>query len=274
MPITVTAFYKFVTIDDPAAFKRLVLEAARANAILGTVLLATEGINATVAGPGEGVAAFLAWLRADQRFADLVSKQSHAGAYPFKRLKVRLKREIVTLGVAGIDPARQAGIYVAPEHWNALIGSDDVVVIDTRNAYEVAIGTFAGAKDPRTGSFREFPAYVEKTLDPARHKRIAMFCTGGIRCEKASAYMLSKGFGEVYHLEGGILKYLETVPPEESLWHGECFVFDARVALQHGVEIGTHTMCPDCGAPVARDDSTHTCLALPTLVPRASRKRG
>jgi UPF0176 protein len=231
-----------------------VLEAARANAILGTVLLANEGINATVAGPDEGVSTFLAWLRSDPRFADLVSKESYTGAYPFQRLKVRLKREIVTLGRPEADPTRKVGTYVKPEQWNDLIAAGDVVLLDTRNVYEVGIGTFEGAADPMTRSFREFPAYVEKTLDPARHKRIAMFCTGGIRCEKASAYMLSRGFEEVYHLEGGILRYLEDVPPEKSLWRGECFVFDERVALQHGVEVGTHTMCPDCGAPVVRDD--------------------
>lgn len=255
MTITVSAFYKFVAIEDPAAFKPCVLEAASARGIKGSVLLATEGINATVAGEDEGMRDFLTWLRADPRFSPLVSKESYTEAMPFKRLKVRLKREIVTLGAPEADPTRIVGTYVKPKDWNALISADDVTVLDTRNAYEVKIGTFARALDPDTRTFGEFKDYVAANLDPARHKRVAMFCTGGIRCEKASAYMLSKGFAEVYHLEGGILKYLEDVPSDESLWRGECFVFDERVALRHGVEVGTHVMCPKCGTPVARDDT-------------------
>lgn len=253
MSVTVTAFYKFVAIADPAALKAEVLEACAANAILGTVLIAPEGINSTMSGPDDGIRAFLHWLRSDSRFSDLLSKESYAPAHPFKRLKVRLKREIVTLGHPDADPTVKVGTYVEPRAWNDLIGRDDVVLIDTRNDYEVAIGTFKGAIDPATKSFGEFPKFVQTALDPARHKRIAMFCTGGIRCEKASAYMLSLGFQEVYHLEGGILKYLETVPREESLWQGECFVFDERVALEHGVTTGTHVMCPACGTPILRD---------------------
>ncbi len=255
MSFTVTAFYKFVTIEDPAGFRPEVLDACRANGIVGTVLLAHEGINATVAGPADGIAAFLAWLRADVRFSDLVSKESYARKQPFGRLKVRLKREIVTLGRSEADPSRCVGTYVKPQDWNALISQDDVVVIDTRNAYEVRIGTFEGARDPGTRTFRQFPGYVKDNLDPARHKRVAMFCTGGIRCEKASAYMLAQGFEQVYHLEGGILKYLESVPREESLWRGECFVFDERVALGHGVTLGTHVMCPACGGPTLNDET-------------------
>lgn len=255
MSFTVTAFYKFVTIEDPAGFRPEVLDACRANGIVGTVLLAHEGINATVAGPADGIAAFLAWLRADVRFSDLVSKESYARKQPFGRLKVRLKREIVTLGRPEADPSRCVGIYVKPQDWNALISQDDVVVIDTRNAYEVRIGTFEGARDPGTRTFRQFPGYVKDNLDPALHKRVAMFCTGGIRCEKASAYMLAQGFEQVYHLEGGILKYLESVPREESLWRGECFVFDERVALGHGVTLGTHVMCPECGGPTLEDET-------------------
>lgn len=253
MTWTVTAFYKFVTIDDPAAFRPVVREVCAKNGIAGTVLLAAEGINGTVAGPAEGIAAFLAFLRADARFADLVSKESYAVAAPFQRMKVRLKREIVTLGQPEADPNKQVGRYIEPKDWNALIACEDVVLIDTRNDYEVKIGTFEGAMDPKTRSFREFPAYVREHLDPARHKRVAMFCTGGIRCEKATAYMLTQGFEEVYHLKGGILKYLEEVPREQSLWRGECFVFDERVALAHGVELGTHVMCPRCGTPVLKD---------------------
>ncbi|MEZ5899588.1 MAG: rhodanese-related sulfurtransferase [Hyphomicrobiaceae bacterium] len=255
MRYTVTAFYKFVSIEDPASFRPQVLDVCRANSIVGTVLLANEGINGTVAGPEAGVAVFLAWLRADPRFCDLVSKESYALEQPFARLKVRLKREIVTLGRPEADPNMQVGTYVKPQDWNALISQEDVVLLDTRNAYEVKIGTFEGAQDPGTRTFRQFPDYVRDNLDPARHKRVAMFCTGGIRCEKASAYMLTQGFEEVYHLEGGILKYLETVAPGESLWRGECFVFDERVALGHGVELGTHVMCPACGGPTVKDDT-------------------
>jgi UPF0176 protein len=246
---TVTAFYKFVTIEDPAAFRACVREVCANNGIVGTVLLAQEGINGTVAGAADGITSFLNFLRADARFADLVSKESYAIEQPFKRMKVRLKREIVTLGQPEADPSKRAGTYVKPKDWNALIAQDDVITVDTRNAYEVKIGTFEGALDPATRTFREFPDYVKGHLDPVRHKRVAMFCTGGIRCEKATAYMLAQGFEEVYHLKGGILKYLEEVPPDESRWRGECFVFDERVALGHGVELGTHVMCPRCGTP-------------------------
>ena len=252
MSWTVTAFYKFVTIEDPEAFRPAVCEVCAKNGIVGTVLLAREGINGTVAGPAEGIAAFLAFLRADARFADLVSKESYAIEQPFKRMKVRLKREIVTLGQPDADPNKRVGHYVEPKDWNALIAQEGVVTVDTRNVYEVKIGTFDGALDPQTRTFREFPQYVKSHLDPAKHKRVAMFCTGGIRCEKATAYMLAQGFEEVYHLKGGILKYLEEVPPEESRWRGECFVFDERVALGHGVELGTHVMCPMCGTPVLK----------------------
>ena len=255
MTVTITAFYKFVAIENCAALREGVRAACVAHAIKGSVLIAPEGINATVSGPDAGIAAFLAGLRSDSRFSDIVSKQSFAEDHPFQRLKVRLKREIVTLGVPQADPARAAGVYVKPEDWNALLAQDGVTLIDTRNAYEVAIGSFEGAIDPGTKAFGEFPAYVKANLDPTRHKRIAMFCTGGIRCEKASAYMLGAGFAEVYHLEGGILKYLETVPKEESLWRGECFVFDARVALEYGVRGGTHVMCPDCGCPIPKSDT-------------------
>lgn len=250
MSITVTAFYKFVAIGDPPALREELLAFARAHEIKGSILLAPEGINATVAGPKDGIRNLLAHLRSDPRFADLVSKESYADAPPFGRLKVRLKREIVTLRKPEADPTQRVGTYVPPDEWNALISDPDVVVIDTRNAYEVAIGTFRNAVDPETRVFSEFPEFVAANFDPGKHRRVAMFCTGGIRCEKASAYMLAQGFPEVYHLEGGILKYLETVTPEESLWQGECFVFDERVALEHGVKPGTHVMCRACGAPI------------------------
>jgi UPF0176 protein len=252
MSVTVSAFYKFVRIEDAVALCEHLLGEARSHGVKGTILVAPEGINGTIAGPEVGIRNMLAWLRADPRFSDLASKDSHAEDMPFGRLKVRLKREIVTLRRPEADPARQVGTYVAPEDWNALISDPDVTVVDTRNAYEVAIGTFKNAIDPRTTSFGEFPDFVAANLDPARHKRVAMFCTGGIRCEKATAYLLSQGFPEVWHLEGGILKYLECIPPEESLWQGECFVFDERVALEHGVRTGTHVMCRLCGAPVPK----------------------
>jgi UPF0176 protein len=250
MSATVSTFYKFVSVADPAALRESMLAVARESGIKGTVLVAPEGINATIAGPDEGIRHMLAWLRADPHFAGLVSKESYADEIPFGRLKVRIKREIVTLRRPEADPSRHVGTYVRPEQWNALLTDPDVIVIDTRNAYEIGIGTFRGAVDPATRTFGEFPDFVAANLDPEKHKRVAMFCTGGIRCEKASAYLLSQGFPEVYHLEGGILKYLETIPPEESLWQGECFVFDERVALEHGVRQGSHVMCRACGAPV------------------------
>ena len=254
MSVSVSAFYKFVAIEDCAALQVRLRAACEAHGIRGSVLIAPEGLNATISGPDERLREFLAWLRGDTRFVDLVSKESLSDAHPFGRLKVRLKREIVTFGVSEADPSHRAGAYVAPKDWNTLITAPDIAVIDTRNAYEVAIGTFQGALNPNTKAFGEFPAYVKANLDPAQHKRVAMFCTGGIRCEKASAYLLNLGFPEVYHLEGGILKYLETVPASESLWRGECFVFDERVAVRHGVEAGTHVMCAVCGRPVPRDD--------------------
>ena len=250
MTITVSAFYKFVGLEDCEALRARLLDLCAAKTIKGTILLAPEGINATISGPDADIRAVLAWLRADARFADLASKESYAETHPFGRLKVKLKPEIVTFGVSEADPSKCVGTYVKPEDWNAILRAPDVVVLDTRNAYEVAIGTFERAIDPGTRAFSDLPRFVKANLDPARTPKVAMFCTGGIRCEKASAYLLSLGFPEVYHLEGGILKYLETVPPEDSLWRGECFVFDERVALEHGVKPGTHTLCPECGAPI------------------------
>ena len=175
---------------------------------------------------------------------------------PFRRLRVRLKKEIVTLGVPAINPAKQVGTYVKPAHWNALLKDPEIVVLDTRNDYEVRIGTFEGSLNPETKTFRDFPDYVKRTLDPKKHKKIAMACTGGIRCEKASAYMLAQGFETVYHLEGGILKYLEEIPAEDSLWKGECFVFDQRVAVKQGLEVGTHELCFGCRQPLTGEDKT------------------
>jgi UPF0176 protein len=254
MSLTVATFYKFIHLPDYAEMQVPLLSLCQEQGICGTILLAQEGINATIAGTPDAIATLLTHLKSDPRLADLEHKESTAEEPPFERMKVRLKREIVTLGQPAVDPNQQVGTYVEPQDWNALISDPEVVVIDTRNQYEVAIGTFQGAQDPQTHSFRDFPEYVRQNLDPTQHKKVAMFCTGGIRCEKASSFMLSQGFEQVYHLKGGILKYLETVPPEESLWQGECFVFDQRVAIQHGLEEGTHEMCLSCGHPISEEE--------------------
>ncbi len=259
MTVTVSTFYKFVAIADGDALRACLLAYCGESGIKGTILIAPEGINATIAGCDAAVAELLDLLHGDPRFSDLESKQSYAEAPPFQRLKVKLKPEIVTFGVPDADPSSNAGTYVDAEDWNTLIQDPDVVVIDTRNAYEVGIGTFAGAVDPKTRAFSDFPAFVSSELDPAKQPKVAMFCTGGIRCEKAAAYMLGRGFREVYHLKGGILKYLETVQRAESLFQGECFVFDERVALDHGVVEGSHRLCPECGYPVALKTDDVTC---------------
>ena len=234
----VAAFYKFVRLTDYAALRAPLLEACQQQAVIGSILLAPEGINATIAGERANVDAVLSFLRADPRLADLHCKESAARKRPFGRMKVRLKKEIVTLGVDSVDPLRAVGEYVPASQWNSLISSDDVLVLDTRNTYETELGGFERAVDPRIATFRQFPDYVRRTLDPATHKNIAMYCTGGIRCEKASAYLLDVGFKNVYHLQGGILKYLEQIPAQESLWRGRCFVFDERVALGQGLKEG------------------------------------
>lgn len=254
MCLTVVTFYKFVNLPDYAALQQPILQACQQQQLRGTILLAPEGINGTLAGDRPCIQAVLAYLRSDPRFSDLETKESTATEPPFERMKVRLKREIVTLGMPEVNPNRQVGTYVEPKDWNQIITDPDVVLIDTRNDYEVAIGTFERAQNPQTHSFREFPAYVRRQLDPAKHKKVAMFCTGGIRCEKASAFMLAEGFQQVYHLKGGILKYLEEVPPEQSLWKGECFVFDQRVAVRHGLEAGHYDMCLSCGRPISLAD--------------------
>ena len=248
------AFYKFVELPDFAELKTPLLACCEANDVKGTILLATEGINSTIAGPAAGVHAVLAYLRCDPRLADLQHKEAWSSKAPFYRMKVRLKREIVTLGVPGINPTGMAGVYVKPEDWNALISDPDVVVIDTRNDYEVGIGTFAGALDPAIKSFAKLPEWIAQApaLHPATGKKpkVAMFCTGGIRCEKSTALLRAQGFDEVYHLEGGILKYLETIPPEQSLWQGQCFVFDERVSVGHGLIPGHHDLCRACRQPL------------------------
>lgn len=250
----VAALYKFVTLDDYHALREPLLDVCLAAGARGTLLLASEGINGTIAGTDEAVDRVLNYLRSDPRLADLEHKESRDTEMPFYRMKVKLKREIVTMGVAGVDPNARVGIYVRPQDWNALVDDPEVLLIDTRNDYECDIGSFRGAIDPRTVNFREFPAYVRANLDPVVHKKVAMFCTGGIRCEKASAFMLNEGFEEVYHLQGGILKYLEEVPSEESAWEGECFVFDNRVAVDHHLEKGRYDQCHGCRHPITEED--------------------
>jgi UPF0176 protein len=256
MPIVVAALYRFTHFDDPAALQEPLQALCVEMGIKGTLLLAREGINGTIAGSREGIDRVLAHIRALPGCADVDVKESSARDMPFYRMKVRLKKEIVTMGVSGIDAARNAGTYVAPEEWNALISDPDVIVIDTRNDYEVGIGTFKGAINPETSSFGDFPEWFRNFSSNFQDKppRIAMFCTGGIRCEKATAFVKAQGVDEVYHLQGGILKYLETVPQDESLWNGECFVFDQRVAVGHGLGAGTHALCHACRMPLSQAD--------------------
>jgi UPF0176 protein len=256
MTQVVATFYKFVKLPDFAEKRDSLLAYCQTQEIKGTILLAAEGINGTIAGSRQAIDSVLAVLRSDPRLADLEHKESHADSAPFDRIKVRLKKEIVTIGLPEIDPSDRVGTYVSPQEWNALISDPEVTLIDTRNDYEVSIGTFKGAQNPNTASFRQFPDYVLNHLEPSQHKKVALFCTGGIRCEKASSFMKSQGFQEVYHLKGGILKYLEDVPEEESLWQGECFVFDRRVAVTHGLALGTHEMCHSCGHPISESDKT------------------
>ncbi|MCB1856033.1 MAG: rhodanese-related sulfurtransferase [Pseudomonadales bacterium] len=252
--VVVAALYKFVSLEDFHQLREPLLDRCLAAGTRGTLLLAREGINGTIAGSREAIDEVLAYLRADPRLADLEHKESLDAAMPFYRMKVKLKREIVTMGVPDIDPNQRVGTYVRPRDWNRLVNDPDVLLIDTRNAYEYGIGTFRGAIDPCTTSFREFPEYVRTRLDPGKHRKVAMFCTGGIRCEKASAFMLQEGFEEVYHLQGGILKYLEEVPEEESTWQGECFVFDNRVAVNHRLEKGQYDQCYGCRHPITEQD--------------------
>jgi len=250
------ALYKFVHLVNFKTLQTPLLARCIAQGIKGTILLAEEGINGTIAGHSDDIHAILNFLHTDPlfngAFADLEHKESFSDKHPFYRMKVKLKKEIVTLGVPGVSPTNKVGTYVKPEDWNALISDPDIILIDTRNGYEVDIGTFKNAANPKTTTFREFPQYIKKNLNKNKSKKVAMFCTGGIRCEKASSYMLSEGFDEVYHLKGGILKYLEAVPKEESLWEGECFVFDQRVAVKHGLEAGEFDQCYACRHPLSQ----------------------
>ncbi len=252
--VVVAALYKFVSLPDFHELREPLLDLCREAGVKGTLLLAHEGINGTIAGSRDGIDRVLDWLRSDARLADLEHKESFDETMPFYRMKVKLKKEIVTMGVEDIDPNERVGTYVQPEDWDTLVNDPEVLLIDTRNDYEVGIGTFRGAIDPHTENFRQFPEYVRTHLDPTRHKKVAMFCTGGIRCEKASAFMLKEGFEEVYHLQGGILKYLEEVPEADSTWEGECFVFDNRVAVNHQLEKGHYDQCHGCRHPITEQD--------------------
>jgi len=250
--IFIASFYKFVPLGDLITLQESLLQCGKSNDILGTILLAPEGINGTIAGLSGNIEAVFECMRAEQSLLrDIQYKSSSSQKMPFKRLKVRIKREIVTFGEEQINPLEQVGTYVDAQDWNRLIEDPQVVLIDARNHYEVEIGTFKGAIDPQTESFGEFPQYVRKNLDPQKHKKIAMFCTGGIRCEKASSFMLKQGFEQVYHLKGGILEYLRQIKAQESLWQGECFVFDDRVALKMGLKEGSTKMCYSCGFPIS-----------------------
>ncbi len=252
--ITVSALYHFVTLENYKELRRPLYDFMVKHEIKGTLLLAQEGINGTVAGSQKAIAELHDWLRSDERLQTLRTKESYDEEMPFYRTRVKLKKEIVTMGVPGIDPKHVVGSYVKPEDWNALISDPDVTLVDTRNEYEVAIGTFKNAIDPKTESFRQFPDYVEKNMTPKKHKKVAMFCTGGIRCEKSTAFMKEQGYEEVYHLQGGILKYLETVAEKDSLWEGECFVFDNRVSVDHQLEKGSYDQCHACRLPITEEE--------------------
>lgn len=258
-PVIVAALYKFVALPDYRKLREPLLDACLNAGVKGTLLLATEGINGTIAGSRLAIDEVLAYLKSDARFNDIDHKESLDSELPFYRMKVKLKKEIVTMGREGIDPKILVGHYVEPQDWNALISDPEVTVIDTRNHYECDIGSFEGAINPQTTTFKEMPAFIDQQLDPAEHKKVAMFCTGGIRCEKSTAYLLEQGFDEVYHLKGGVLKYLEEVPKEQSLWRGECFVFDNRVAVDHDLNVGSYDQCHGCRHPIteAQKNSPH-----------------
>lgn len=278
MTVHVTTFYRFVEVDDPFELRRQLSEFASAHGLTGTILIANEGINATIAGDAAGIAALVALLEADPRFASLRVAHSTAEMTPFGRLKVRVKREIVTFGARGGPSSMPTsavfpiatGTKVAPADWNSLIADPDVLLIDTRNTYEIAIGTFPGAVDPGTTKFSEFKEFVAGRLDGQRDRRIAMFCTGGIRCEKASSLLLSQGFRDVHQLEGGILAYLATVPQEVSRWRGDCYVFDGRVGLAVGLARGNHVLCKACGSAVTQNVGCQriACIGAGTLMDR------
>lgn len=253
-PITVCALYKFVRLERYQDLRQPLHGRMLEHGVRGTILLAREGINGTIAGARAGVDAVITWLENDAGLGPIDRKDAISDEAPFRRTKVKLKKEIVTMGVADIDPATMAGTYVEPEDWNRLLDDPELLLLDTRNDYEYAVGTFENAINPHTTSFREFPDFVENHLDPARHRKVAMFCTGGIRCEKSTALLNRLGFDEVYHLKGGILNYLARVPEEESRWRGECFVFDERVTVDHRLQPGGYDQCHACRLPVSSED--------------------
>ena len=250
------ALYKFVALPNYGSIRHPLLKVMTDNQVYGTLLLASEGINGTISSTRAGIDAVLNWLSQQPGLENIDTKESFDKEIPFYRTKVKLKKEIVTMGVEGVDPRQVVGSYVKPQDWNDLISDPEVLVVDTRNDYEVEIGTFKNAVDPKTTSFREFPNWANKNIDRAKTKKIAMFCTGGIRCEKSTAYMKEQGFDEVYHLEGGILKYLEEVPKDQTLWQGECFVFDNRVAVDHDLKRGSYDQCHACRMPITEQEKT------------------
>jgi UPF0176 protein len=252
--IVVSALYKFARLNNFELLRKPLLKLMEEHQVKGTLLLAKEGINGTIAGDRKGIDTLLAWLRSDPRLADIQTKESYEQDMPFYRSKVKLKKEIVTMGVENIDPKKIVGTYVKPQDWNALISDPNVMLIDTRNDYEVKIGGFKNAINPETETFREFPQYVKDNLNPDKHKKVAMYCTGGIRCEKSTAFLKEQGFEEVFHLQGGVLKYLEEIPAEQSLWQGECFVFDNRVAVNHNLKKGQYDQCYACRYPITEEE--------------------
>lgn len=252
--IVVCTLYKFTVLDHYTALQKPIRKQLSKNRIAGTLLLAKEGINGTIAGEREKVDGFLKWLEEQTNLSGIEKKVSTTDRLPFKRTKVKLKKEIVTMGIEGIDPLNLAGTHVDPKDWNALIKDPEMLLIDTRNEYEIEVGRFENSINPHTTNFREFPEYAQKNLDPEKHKKIAMYCTGGIRCEKATAFLKQNGFESVYHLKGGILKYLETIPGSESKWQGECFVFDERVTVDHDLNKGRYDQCHGCRMPITEHD--------------------
>ena len=269
----VCALYKFVALPDFKHLRQPLYEVMDSNEVRGTILLAQEGLNGTVAGSRLAIDKVLAWLRSDPRLAEIDCKESYTDNPPFNRTKVKLKKEIVTMGVEGIDPKQVVGTYVNPKDWNQLISDPEVLLIDTRNDYEYKVGTFKNAINPNTESFREFPQYVREHLDPNKHTKVAMFCTGGIRCEKSTAYLKEQGFDEVYHLKGGILKYLEEVPPQETLWQGECFVFDERVTVNHHLVKGQYDQCHACRMPITEADKASEFYKIGVSCPHCYGKK-
>ncbi|MDP6795061.1 MAG: rhodanese-related sulfurtransferase [Verrucomicrobiota bacterium] len=255
MEYTVATFYLFADLPDFEAKQAPIRQFCNSRSVLGTIILAPEGINGTIAGPSNGITSALDFLRTDERLTKLPTRLSYTDRKTFHRMRVILRPEIVTLGDPSVNPNEAVGQYVEPENWNELINDPEVTLIDTRNDYEVEVGTFRGAIDPKTGTFGEWPAYVKNNLDTEKHSKIAMFCTGGVRCEKASAHLLKNGFKEVFHLRGGILSYLESVPEAESTWEGDCFVFDHRVAVKHGLEQGDFKICFGCRWPISEADT-------------------